>query len=192
MAKSHNLNFTDMIHNGHTYKPILFKPEAEMVSAILDGRKTQTRRLHEKPKYKVGDRLWVREGYRIVLSASTDRLPYAVYEDGSSNMCKEYNVPLKAYTDSKIPSIHMPFGAHRIELEVTGVKQERLKDISINDAIAEGVEKVDGRYWKNYKGTTRAIANADWSFFSLWEKIHGLESFNSNPLVTAYTFKRIA
>ncbi|HFF8969403.1 hypothetical protein [Serratia marcescens] len=173
-------------------RPVIFN--GEMVRAILDGRKTQTRRalnwkrqpyteMAERddgslwpwaedgerggdiwfscPFGEVGDRLWVREtfgdcGNRLVYRADT--------EDGAASQVKRW-----------VPSIHMPRWASRITLEITGVRVERLQDISEADAIAEG-------------GTKHF--NIDW-FGPLWASIYGVDSWNSNPWVWVIEFRRV-
>ena len=135
-------------------KPILFN--TEMVKAILDGRKTVTRRLVKlignpawtgyspdgavlygsnnipaaKAPYRPGDILWVRETW-AVWSATNGIAPRIYY---------------KADKDAPVsirwrPSIHMPREAARLFLMVTGVRVERLQDITPNDCVLEGVER---------------------------------------------------
>lgn len=145
-------------------RPILFS--APMVRAILDGRKTQTRRICKAqppadalwgsngaewmwledrddvadrvircPYGVVGDRLWVRETW-----APDPRAPMV---DGVAVYRATDAVTLSAHgarVERWYPSIHMPRWASRIALEVTGVRVERLNDISEADALAEGVE----------------------------------------------------
>lgn len=86
------------------------------------------------------------------------------------------------------PSIHMPKDASRIWLENTGVRPERLQDISEQDAIAEGIEwKIkfpeehpDLKYWKDYQFKDRFAQGIMWgpkrSFRSLWQSINGKPS----------------
>lgn len=144
-------------------RPILFS--APMVRAILDGRKTQTRRYLTsdtnftcaeltklKCRYGVpGDRLWVRETWCAVLPRKDGGLEYngarlVTPPDGES-------VELWYRADGELgpisclfddgprwrPSLHMPRWASRLTLEVTSVRVERLQDISEEDAKAEGV-----------------------------------------------------
>jgi hypothetical protein len=87
------------------------------------------------------------------------------------------------------PSIHMPKAACRIFLEITNIRVERLKDISEEDAVKEGVEVVKTGY-KDYI-TEGSISDAYWSFYSLWYKINGRESWSSNPYVWVIEFKQI-
>ncbi|AMV20444.1 hypothetical protein [Planctomyces sp. SH-PL14] len=94
----------------------------------------------------------------------------------------------------KIPSIHMPRWASRLTLEITGIKVERLQDISEEDAIAEGIEPVR-QIWKLYGKREQWEAEATGqpikSFLSLWESINGDGSWALNPWIWAIDFKRI-
>ena len=80
------------------------------------------------------------------------------------------------------PAIHMPRAASRITLEITGVRVERLQDISEADAIAEGVRNSlhipGGRF-------------ANENFAHLWWAINGDGSWEANPWVWAVEFKRL-
>lgn len=140
-------------------RPILFS--GPMVRAILEGRKTQTRRrvkgvddlyvgvedgkvwqmdeygdTHDVPcPFGVpGDRLWVRETWcrgRAFVFYRAD----CPGEGKPSEYTDEWNAP---FVDRWHPSIHMPRSASRITLEVVSVRVERLADISDADAKAEG------------------------------------------------------
>ena len=92
-------------------------------------------------------------------------------------------------------SMHLPRAFSRINLRVTGVKIERLQDISEADAKVEGVEfddfneawtdyghDIEERYWRN---------SATESFKSLWELINGQGSWAANPWVAATSFERV-
>lgn len=142
-------------------RPILFT--GEMVRAILEGRKTQTRRVMKQrkrkdgcklipevlqeigvgaacPYGKVGDRLWVREAF----SAWTPGDPVEPIESEETVPYKgcefEYRATSEAQPERWRPSIHMPRWASRINLEITEVRVERVQDISDEDADAEGVD----------------------------------------------------
>lgn len=93
------------------------------------------------------------------------------------------------------PSIFMPRWASRLQLEVTGVRVERLNSISEADAIAEGVMKDRGigcaGWWRDYLNADCALPSAVDSYASLWESINGRGSWKLNPWVWCITFKRI-
>jgi hypothetical protein len=140
--------------------PILFKPD--MVAAILDGRKTQTRRilkpqptsgivftedLLKKGKYSIGDLLWVREtfapyirgdgqdGYDPFIRYMADEREIEVSIDNIEIWDK---LEEKGYHWR--PSIHMHKVFCRLWLKVKNIRAERLQDITEEDAKAEGIQ----------------------------------------------------
>lgn len=191
-------------------RPILFS--APMVRALLDGTKTQTRRvvkgLTDKmwieatanggfnvcydgeptcgtgvwevaehahpiscPYGQPGDRLWVREAWAPrAIDPECTAAAYRATDD-------ECNGPWK-------PSIHMPRWASRITLEITGVRVERLQDISSDDAAAEGWPGPDAQ------NSIRHAYPIAW-YSHLWEQINGAGSWAANPWVWVVEFKRI-
>lgn len=223
-------------------RPLLFS--APMVRAVLDGSKTQTRRVtkteitmgrdsilapHRGRKHAAayllpehaadavgccpygqpGDRLWVREAHSIYPTHGQHRadgerwgpwggLPTTVSEDGKQ--IAYYREGFDRCDPGRWrPSIHMPRWASRITLEITGVRVERLQDISEADAVAEGVERtVTGDGWRRYcadpeleaAGLT-PCATAAASYRSLWEQINGPGSWDANPWVWAIEFRRL-
>lgn len=112
-------------------------------------------------------RLWVRETWQSLVEH--DGLSPSEIPEGSDI---QYPATYDGWVSKLRPSIHMPRWASRIELEVSGVRVERLQDITEQDARAEGVE-------------SRA------EFEALWGQIHGGEAWGANPWVWAYTFARM-
>lgn len=132
-------------------------------------------------KYRGGDRLWVRETW-FPMEAQNGQRNYGYAADFTGEGRPNCNYK---------PSIHMPRTASRITLEVTAVKIERLQDISEDDAKAEGVE-CDSDGWRDYMmPNTQCRPTAKDSFETLWESINGPGSWEVNPWVAAYSFKRI-
>jgi hypothetical protein len=94
------------------------------------------------------------------------------------------------------PSIHMPRWASRITLEVTGVRVERLHDISEEDARAEGVNEFPIRF-QDQRGRIRqatyhrmAESNKE-AFQRLWRSVYGGDSWDANPWVWVVEFRRL-
>ncbi|PEI02675.1 hypothetical protein CRM79_05270 [Pantoea agglomerans] len=221
-------------------RPIIFN--ADMVRAVLDGRKTQTRRIIQSPAknmqangqkvidYRepgdkwygehvfsmrnhsgtwcdytkeqflakcpfgaVGDRLWVREAWQAIhdspdehgnvdertwmpsILKKPDSYWHPVYGASWGSEDRETRgFPWR-------PSLHMPRWASRITLEITGVRVERLNDISEDDAKAEGAP-------------TECCVTGDKHFLgfrSLWRSIYGADSWQANPWVWVIEFKRV-
>ena len=227
-------------------RPILFS--APMVCAILEDRKTNTRRIidrlrgHRKisdfgksntegydfhfrdsmgvwndlresellelcPYGKVGDRLWVRETW-CHAADDYDRFKYNTEGNLDSSCCHfradGYEVMHIDREETKAglprspwcPSIHMPRWASRITLEITGVRVEKLNEISEQDAIAEGIFKYTGDlglYGHDPKGTPGPLVggSAVEAFALLWESINGNGAWNKNPWVWVVKFKRV-
>lgn len=178
-------------------RPILFN--TEMVQAILDGRKTQTKRPVKIPAYlierqseslvtfedecgdqqdiltvctfgKIGDRPWVRETFHI-----EDSKVVSPWADGGQNRTNEeifYRADgVELYGAKWRPSIHMPRWASRITLEITDIRVERLKDINEEDVELEGFSGGLGH------------------FTDTWIGIYGRESLDKNPWVWVVEFK---
>ena len=161
---------------GMSEKPILFN--TEMVCAILDGRKTQTRRVikpqppdgkkpmvdpfygtygyeradEKRTPYAIGDILWVRETWK---NATGDPAGggYALFDTyvykADGKAKDDYPVDELMVEDRWHPSIHMPRQAARLFLRVTGVRIERLQAIQTMDAVAEGA---DARWYQDEWG----------------------------------------
>jgi len=176
-------------------KPILFS--TPMVQAILEGRKTMTRRVvkgmalgwledgftpafvsdsgnHGLCKYgKPGDVLWVRESmyqqWENGVYYSADHTEWEAADDYHyrNGTCS-------------VPSIHMPKAACRLYLQITNVRAEKLQDISWDDAVAEGCP--------GYRPTQDEPTH---QFQRLWQSINGPESWKANPWVWVVEFKQI-
>lgn len=138
-----------------------------------------------KSKFQVGDILWVRE-------------TFAELKNGHNEVFNEYKANGVSNNGDNgtwnwKPSIFMPKVAARLFLEVTSVRVERLRDIFHADAVDEGIEFKEGktkRLYHNYL-TLDYGCNELFSFMTLWQSIHGIESWEQNPYVWVYKFKKI-
>ncbi|WP_312112024.1 hypothetical protein [Pantoea septica] len=235
-----------------TERPIIFN--ADMVRAVLNGSKTQTRRViqsaaknmqarghevisHRAPGDKwygdyvysmrdrsgvwqdftneqflakcpfgaVGDRLWVRETFATLEPGSYEPVTPC---DGYAQVVRYAASDRLANSDRDVrgfnwrPSIHMPRWASRITLEITGVRVERLQDISHRDACREGLFREEYNWRENefplddiaYR--TSPTAKTRFScpkqcFQELWESIYKPESWQANPWVWVIEFRRV-
>lgn len=166
-----------------TDRPIIFSEP--MVRALLDGRKTQTRRLARSPlrHVQIGDRLYVREAFGICRECLYAN-PRAGINKPSN--CAACDTVVARFT----PSIHMPRSASRLTLMVEDVRFQRLHSITPGDAVAEGVEQIGGG-WRDYRGGDAVIPFPDTAFKFLWDRLHHREGerWQDNPAIVALTFR---
>lgn len=157
------------------------------------------------PYGQAGDQLWVRETW------SHDCYPYPLSNDPFFHYRADYlDDPLGADLEHSLdgirrkwlPSIHMPRKASRIQLEITNVRVERLQDISEEDAIAEGIQRVSyrplgkGNPIDAYSigkddGRSNLYRTAQEAYKKLWQSINGAESWQANPWVWVIEFKKL-
>ena len=191
-------------------KPILFN--TEMVRAILDGRKTCTRRLvrflpGENPQwtgyirdglmlyngrnepciikvpYQPGDTLYVRETWcGLPVNEAGHMRGHTIYYYKADGELRP-----KGWRGTWHPSIHMPKEAARIWLKVTDVRVERLQEITSEQICREGVEV---EYPNVLNGEEKRYA-----FSRLWDstiKKSDLDRYgwNASPWVWVIEFER--
>jgi len=171
---------------GQKLRPILFT--TDMVRAILDGRKTQTRRI--KSTCEVGDVLWVRETWRVaeVLGKTTDENFHisVKFKDGKTGYVKftpdRYNKFRKFIEKPRqwFSSIYMPREACRLYLQVEAVREERLNDIPPPDLLKEGTPY-----------TSEDPNDVRLEFIRLWDSINAKRGYgwDSNPIVKVIEFR---
>lgn len=171
-------------------RPIIFK--GEMIRAILEGRKTQTRRvikaewsrclaleepedlqkaIDQCPYGKPGDFFWVRETFWEV--------------DGYYFYRADDHEDFKGWK----PSIHMPRKASRITLKIIEVQVEQVQQITKPDVIKEGIPQFT---------FSRGILSDDppdprWKFIELWDSINAKKGYgwSENSWVWVIDFERV-
>lgn len=207
-------------------RPILFS--APMMLAILEGRKTQTRRLIKPvqprddgmwpagrdpvpdcPYGRAGDHLWVRETWGVIEPSPSigDRERFVSGDSkwmmsAGNEVLVEYwrkRIVYRATHDTRYgkacepskwrPSIFLPRWACRTTLEVTGVRVERLQEISPRDAQAEGSPEFSGLPAYHDHG---AQSYVHW-YSHLWDSLNAKRGFGwaSNPWVWVVEFQRL-
>lgn len=189
-------------------RPIIFS--APMVRALLEGRKTQTRRLawrdraHQagqspapSPWHNVspGDLLWVREAVqadeddqafgivRYLADGFETRIECATQAYGDWLRLYAYRTDDLGTGGKAVPPMHMPRWASQITLRVTAAYIEPLQDMTNLCALAEGTPDL------------RTIDNG-WDlrrcFAELWDQLHGRGAWDRNPEVVVIHFNVIS
>ena len=174
------------------------------VLALLEGRKTQTRRLAWRPanhsnlqdlarleyvpeqdgdpevptiwqKCAIGDRLWVRERIDRVLDGTGNNYSWFAAD-------QIYTVAdAWPWKRGSLPSIHMPRSLSRLTLTVTDVRVQRVQEISEDDVRAEGYPPGD------HSPHDQPLI---W-FSTLWDTLNGRKegaAWSDNPWIVAVTF----
>jgi len=187
-------------------RPILFS--GPMVRAILEGRKTQTRRIVKPqpvetewrriacPYGQPGDRLWVKETFAtkqvkgLTIASTKPNDPEAEMLARATHRFRAYRAD--QWENDEVPegmtwrpSIYMPRWASRLTLAIVRVRVERLQDITEEDAIAEGSQEPALVPIVGACLTERAV------YAKLWEAINGAGSWALNPWVWVVEFKRV-
>lgn len=194
-------------------KKIMFNDKYGLTQAVLEGRKTQTRRLLHCPKTFGGKYV---SGFRLCTNKQGVQFAYLVDEDeceidGSVNVlsaykigeevaiaqrysecfravCLEYN---KGWNNKMFVIAElMP---HRIK--ITGLRVEQLQDITDEDCLKEGLEFAKGGYYTGYNKETNSriwLGNTPReAFATLIDKVSGKGTWDSNPYVFVYDFDLI-
>lgn len=197
-------------------KGILFKPD--MIKAIQEGRKTQTRgvaglkeineepdewilaprdplfspsfwifdaaekRIMVKPRYQVGDVVYIKEAY---LAMPWGDIMYPLYLQKPS---KVWQSPM-----------FMPQKYARYFIQITDVNPERLQEITNRDVFAEGLNRtylplagIDGTevfHFGDYP-TPNIYDSPVGAYAHLWDSINKKNTWSTNSWVWVYTFKK--
>lgn len=197
-------------------KKIMFNDRYGLTQAVIEGRKTMTRRLvpwalteqwmefvsdapsvggvyvhesekefyeREAPRYKVGEVVAVAQSYRDVCAGGfePDATILRLFEEqriaGWTN---------KMFTKAEL----MPY-----QIRITGIKCERLYDISEADCLREGIRylpqignfyfedmrREEGFYFDDHRE----------AFASLIDKVSGRGTWGQNPWVVVYEFELV-
>lgn len=148
-----------------------------------------------QPKYEVGEEVAIAQPYK-----NDDVLTYNAYnEDGTAREdgLRRHKEMLgsKGYRNKMfVKAEYMP---HRIR--ITGIKVERLQDISDEDAMREGIRQSVVEYgdkkivqWTYFgEKITTWFDSPREAFAALIDRINGRGKWQSNPWVYAYTFELI-
>lgn len=176
-------------------KKIMFNDRYGLTGAVLAGTKTMTRRIIKcklRPQYEIGERVAIAQPYK-----NDDVLTYNAYnEDGTAR--EDGFQRHKEMLDSKgyrnkmfVKAEYMPHS-----IRITGIKVERLQDITEQECICEGIkikkgnrngERPFGEFtfdgWDDYSFTARE------AFAALVDRISGRDTWQRNPWVFVYTFE---
>lgn len=172
-------------------KKIMFNDKYGLTEAVLNGKKTQTRRLvpngtpignwaetEAHANFKVGEVVAVAQSYKSV----GDEVGLSFFIKDKYK--KSAGMTNKMFVKAELMPHH---------IRITNIRIERLQDISEDDCLAEGIEKIGSFY--HFKDTK----NDEWehyakprsAFHALIDKVSCKGTWNSNPYVFVYDFELV-
>lgn len=180
-------------------KTILFNEKYYLRSAVINGIKTMTRRImkpqpswvsgddkmfndSKPPRYKLGEIVAIAQPYETFMTEKE------LCEQGLLNSAGSRN---SMFAKSSLMPHH---------IKITGIKVERLQDISDEDCLREGVCQCEacyeaillnkgGKY--HYGDCNRCFKTPREAFAALIDKVSGKGTWESNPWCFCYEFKLI-
>lgn len=190
-------------------KKIMFNDKYGLTQAVLEGRKTQTRRIAHLP-----EGLTVKRPDLVQLPTGELRRPFVFSQYGRNEEiavamcygnCGTWFFPYEEYGDEPGYTNKMFVKAELMPytIKITNTRIEHLQDISEEDCIKEGVMRfgnrefgvdgiriphsrlIDGKYAMNIFPTARQ------AFANLIDKVSGKGTWESNPWVFVYDFKLV-
>lgn len=193
----------------------MFNDKYGLTKAVLEGRKTQTRRVinapegeyepcyfngaltsvHLKdnraivylPAYKVGDEVAVAQRYSEMKVFET----MAIQQELNETFLLEKFEQSKGWSNKMF--VNPKYMPHRIR--ITDIRVERLQDISPEDCLKEGIEFARGGYYTNYNKETNSrtwLGNTPKeAFATLIDKTCGKGTWDRNHYVFVYDFELI-
>lgn len=168
-------------------KKIMFNDSFGLTQAVLDGRKTQTRRIAKRIKYKPYEVIAVAQKYRDCGGLNEEGVP-------RWDMIAQAVGTTDGGWDNKmfVRADLMPY-----RIRITNVRIERLQDISDEDCLKEGLEW-DGKasqYYANYQketGRKTFLGRTPREAFAyLIDKVSGKGTWERNPYVWVYDFELV-
>jgi hypothetical protein len=199
-------------------KKIMFNDKYGLTKAVLEGRKTQTRRIGYQGTFKRfcncgfsmegADRgkLCINDGSEVVAKskyklgeevAIAQRYIDLVQNDEFYCLCGIHGMPLECIKYEKgcdnkmfVKADLMP---HRIR--ITNIRIERLRDINEEDSLAEGIvdfeSKINKAHFYSITDESATYGTAKKAYAKLIDKLSGKGTWDRNPLVFVYEFELI-
>jgi len=190
-----------------------------MFNAVVEGRKTQTRRLLKpqpqgcfvptkdgyqdghfrnlKPRYKVGEKVYIKEPIKLDIDNKTLHLKYSdvtVSIELPTNflLIEKFMKLQNRSKDGYYPKMYIPTWIPKDifkQIEITAVRCERLQDISDEDCLKEGIVPHVRKDAFYSYDYKRVFYSAKESYADLINKINGKGTWENNPYVFVYDFK---
>ena len=191
-------------------KKIMFNDQYGLTQAVLDGRKTQTRRIaYEKPFKYIRSCGFITEGTdkgKLSINDGNEIVAKSTYKIGEVVAVAQRYCDIPFANDIFIRAVPIGWSNKMFvksslmphQIKITNIRVERLQDISTDDCMKEGIfcshiDGIDDAY--SYDATNNSFVKKWWyrtpieAYKMLSCKLH--LHWDSNPLVFVYDFKLI-
>ena len=201
-------------------KKIMFNDRYDLTQAVLEGRKTQTRRIAYKQNgFIVFDdedfQLKKLDNGRTLLTLRDNRFKAAHYKIGETiaiaqryedlikndefyRLCGKNGMPLECIKYERGCNNKMFVRADLMphHIRITRIRVERLQDISEEDCLTEGIWRAHEVGLESVTYWYTRLANSPYrtareAYAALIDKISGKGTWQSNPYVFVYDFELI-
>ena len=201
-------------------KKIMFSDAFSLTEAVLSGRKTQTRRIIKRNQLfkRDPDGMWTDDEKKAWEKSGISESDFQSEEDMRNAFeWLKAHAPYKVGEVVAVAQAYKDFGAYCLDsramtdkrfvkaeymphqIRITNVRVEKLQDISDDDCLAEGVEKVsecENLYRINIFHKSGRVAHIHGSspravYAALIDRISGKDTFQSNPWVFVYDFELV-
>lgn len=195
-------------------KKIMFNDKYGLTKAVLEGRKTQTRRIvHIDPAIRIDgwktmhdgsvacaqlfENMWIidvnyKASYKVgeeVAIAQSYFDTEVLHDGGFSNIGQTSRLLAQPGAKNKM-FVKAELMPHRIK--ITKIRVERLQNISVEECLKEGIICKNGRYRvETNKGVVFYTTDARQAFAYLIDKVSGKGTWDSNPYVFVYDFELV-
>ena len=182
-------------------KKIMFNDAFCLTRAVLNGRKTMTRRILKEGTplgnwketerhlpYKVGEVIAVAESYKNIIEYMAEYSDIIIDVDGSINRGYKAGWANKMFVRADLMPHH---------IRIADIKVECLQDISDDECLKEGLRlSGNGRFYYQQMVASNHFINKYFdtpreAFADLIDKISGKGTWESNPLVAAYSLELV-
>lgn len=193
-------------------KKIMFNDKYGLTDAVLEGRKTMTRRIATTEEIECPNIGWGIEGKergKRVLCSCSEILAMSRYSKGEVvAIAQSYKSIFEKSLNYALPRYHwlddhidekgyankmfVKAGEMPHHIKITDIKVERLQDISDEDCLKEGIKEFSGGYGVKFGDNHNLFSNTPrTAFAALIDKVSGKGTWENNPWVFAYEFELI-
>ena len=185
-------------------KKIMFNDQYGLTQAVLDGRKTQTRRIAYQEPFKYNcncgfftegkdkGKFAINDGNEIVAKSTYKIGEVVAVAQRYSDIPFANDIFIRAFPIGWANKMFVKSSLMPHQIKITNIRCERLQDISIEDCLAEGIVDFESRinkvHFYSITDKSATYGTPQKPYAQLIDKLAGKGTWKSNPLVFVYDF----